>query len=156
MPKKILVSDPSKCTGCRSCEMWCSFHHGQECNPAEARLKVVPFEDKGTFVPVVCHQCREPWCLKACPVDAISRDPETNAVVISKELCVGCQACAEACPFGVIRVSRGGDFLKCDLCGGNPVCVWACTRGCLKYEEPSQAYTEKATAAAVRRLEGAV
>ncbi len=156
MEKKILAANKSKCTGCHSCEVWCSFHHSQEVQPSLARLKVVSFEDKGDFVPMVCHHCRDAWCLNACPVNAITRDKETNAVVILKELCTGCQACAEACPFGAIRVASNGDVLKCDLCDGNPVCVWACTRGALTYTEPAQAYVDKAVTAAVKSLEGAV
>ena len=47
MAKKILVADKSKCTGCHSCEIWCSFHHSNEVQPSLARLKVVPLQTVG-------------------------------------------------------------------------------------------------------------
>lgn len=152
---KILVSHHTKCSGCRSCEIWCSFHHFGECNPSLARLIVVASEEKGLFVPVICRQCKDPWCLNACPADAMKRDPETNAVVIRADLCTGCRACADACPFGVIRVSPQGEVFKCDLCQGNPVCVQSCTRRALVYIEAEQAYVERAVASA-SRTEGAI
>jgi Fe-S-cluster-containing dehydrogenase component len=30
------------------------------------------------------------------------------------------------CPFDVVFVAPTGELLKCDLCGGDPVCVKAC------------------------------
>ncbi|MFC2010015.1 4Fe-4S dicluster domain-containing protein [Chloroflexota bacterium] len=150
MSSKILVCDQAKCSGCRSCEIWCGFHHFQVCNPALGRLKITPYEDKGEFVPVACNHCTEPWCVNECPADAISRDEETGAVVIEEELCTGCLACVDACPFGVIRIGPDGGVFKCDLCGGSPVCVWSCTRGAITYAEASQEYLDKLTSQAGR------
>ncbi|MEE8414586.1 MAG: 4Fe-4S dicluster domain-containing protein [Dehalococcoidales bacterium] len=155
MPEKILVSDQFKCTGCRSCEVWCSFYHLREINPSRARLSIVAYEDKGVFVPMICHQCRDAWCLSECPVNAITRDPETDAVVINDSLCNGCLACADACLFGAIKITEAGDVYKCDLCQGDPVCVQSCTRGALTYTEATRAYLDKLTALA-DRMEGTV
>ncbi len=143
-----MVCDHTKCSGCRSCELWCAFHHVGECNPSLARLTVVAFENEGLFVPEICRHCKDPWCLNACPADAIERDAETNAVVIIADLCTGCRACADACPFGVIRVSSDGDVFKCDLCQGDPMCVQSCTRRALIYVEPSEAYVDRAVSSA--------
>lgn len=93
--------------------------------------------------------------MKQCPADAIKRDAETNAVVILAELCTGCRACADACPFGVITVNHVGDVFKCDLCGGQPVCVENCTRRALTYVEPAEAYLDRARALA-NKIGGAV
>lgn len=147
---KILVSDHTKCSGCRSCEVWCSFHHSGEGNAYLARLTVVPFAEKGLFVPEICRHCQDPWCRNVCPADAIIRDAETNAVVIVPELCTGCRACADACPFGMIRVNAEGEVFKCDLCQGDPVCVQSCTRRALTYVEPEDAYVDRAVASASR------
>ncbi|MBI4295699.1 MAG: 4Fe-4S dicluster domain-containing protein [Chloroflexi bacterium] len=152
---KILVCDQTKCSGCRSCQVWCSFHHAGECNPSLARLMVIAFEEKSSFVPVICHQCRDPWCMKACPADAMTRDPETNAVLILADHCTGCRACADACPFGVIRINPEGDMLKCDLCSGDPVCVKSCIPRALTFVEPAEAYLDRAASVA-SKTEGAV
>ena len=34
--------------------------------------------------------------------------------------------CVPGCPFDVVFVAPQGELLKCDLCGGDPVCVKAC------------------------------
>ena len=34
--------------------------------------------------------------------------------------------CVPGCPFDVVFVAPSGELLKCDLCGGDPVCVKAC------------------------------
>ncbi len=41
-------------------------------------------------------------CKRACPVNAISWDKETEIVKIDEEKCIHCGACIEACPFGAI------------------------------------------------------
>ena len=60
-----------KCTGCRQCEMACSFEHEGLFNPAKSRIRVFVFESEGRFVPYTCTQCDEAWCRNACPTEAI-------------------------------------------------------------------------------------
>ena len=69
---------------------------------------------------------------------------------LNEEKCIGCLACVDACPFGAIQINPDGDVLKCDLCGGDPVCVKYCPprpahsfphttyprASCLEYVEP--------------------
>jgi len=104
---------------------------------------------------MICHHCRDAWCIESCPVDAIKRDPDTDAVVIVDELCTGCLSCADACPFGAIKVDAEDQVFKCDLCRGNPVCVESCTRAALEYTEASRAYLGRLTSLA-DRMDGAV
>ena len=44
-----------------------------------------------------------------CPVDAISRMP-SGEVIIDAGTCIGCKACVNDCPYGVISMAElGGD-----------------------------------------------
>ena len=45
--------------------------------------------------------------------------------------CTQCGECYKACPTGAMRVINGRPF-KCDLCGGDPLCVRYCVRGALR------------------------
>ncbi|MDD1768082.1 MAG: 4Fe-4S binding protein [Methanomassiliicoccales archaeon] len=106
-------------------------------NRKKARLRVVK-EGVRNDIPVVCTQCvacGDDCCAEACPEDAISL--VGGILVVDDELCTGCGACEETCRFGVIRVV---DDLarKCDLCGGDPVCVKFCPLGALKFEEADE------------------
>jgi carbon-monoxide dehydrogenase iron sulfur subunit len=130
----ILIANPRACIGCRSCELACSFYHYKEFNPARAFVHIVKDEEKGLDIPVICNHCDQAPCMSACPVEAIKRDSEINAVIIDSSKCIGCRACISACPFGAIMIDpKTGDINKCDLCGGNPRCASACKQGAIIY-----------------------
>ena len=132
--QKSLKLDPGKCTGCLQCEMACAYQHHKTFNTGKSRIKVFSFEREGRKVPYTCTQCDEAWCLHACPVEAIGRDPETGAKVVRENLCVGCKVCTIACPFGTVNyVASTGKVQKCDLCAGDPACAKACPTGAITY-----------------------
>ena len=125
--RKSLVANPLACTGCRTCEAACSLVKTGLICPDKARLYIDrdPFE--GSFVPNVCHQCSTPYCLKACPADAIGIYEKNGVVGIDYEKCSGCGLCQKACPYGMIIIEEDPrKAFKCDLCGGDPRCVKAC------------------------------
>jgi len=131
---KILMANPRACIGCRSCELFCSFHHYGEYNPARALIHIVKNESQGIDVPVICHHCDKPPCIEACPVGALERDKTSGAVLLSSKMCIGCRACVSACPFGAMIIDpKTGQTSKCDLCNGNPQCVKACKQGALLF-----------------------
>jgi Fe-S-cluster-containing hydrogenase component 2 len=82
--------------------------------------------------PVVCTQCENAFCMHSCPVEAISRQADTGAVIVDKDKCISCGDCVEACPDGMIKLDAQEKADKCDLCGGDPLCVRYCTPGALK------------------------
>jgi carbon-monoxide dehydrogenase iron sulfur subunit len=128
----VLVVDPSKCTGCRACELACSFTHEGAFVPELSRIRVVRLVDRGVNVPIVCVHCARPPCVDACPTGAAHIDAELAVVRIDEDDCTGCGECIKACPFGAVdlNVDTGTAFV-CDLCGGDPACVANCIHGAL-------------------------
>ena len=154
--QKSLLIDPEKCTGCLQCELACSLDNEGAFNPAKSRIKVFKFHDEGRVVPYTCTQCAEAWCLKACPVDAISIDVATGAKVVSDSLCVGCKVCTIACPFGTINYNQSsGKVIKCDLCGGDPECAKACPTAAITYVDANWTGLDRMRAWAARTDSGA-
>jgi Fe-S-cluster-containing dehydrogenase component len=87
----------------------------------------------------------------ACPVAALSRDEVTGAVLVRSDLCIGCAACVDACPFGVATLHpESGLALICDLCDGNPACVERCATGAIRYESADAVAREKRETKAAR------
>ncbi len=134
MMTKSLTIEPELCTGCQQCEMACSFQHTGAFNPARSRIRVFEFEHGAHNVPYTCTQCADAWCLRACPVAAITVNPGTGALEVAAEICVGCKACTEACPFGTVSYDpQTGKVIKCDHCGGAPQCAAVCPTGAITY-----------------------
>ncbi|MGQ9921134.1 MAG: 4Fe-4S dicluster domain-containing protein [Desulfobacca sp.] len=135
---KTLIIDAQKCSGCRSCENYCSLKHEGVCSPAKGRIHVVKWEQEGIFVPINCRRCERPACQLVCPRNATYRNFATGAMEVDPHRCLGCLSCVSACPFGATFVDpETGSVLKCDLCGGDPTCVKVCPTGALTYEEVS-------------------
>ena len=55
------------------------------------------------FVPVNCQHCENPACVKACPVGATFKDPETGIVRQDVDKCIGCRMCIAVCPYSGVR-----------------------------------------------------
>lgn len=135
MSKGIVIS-PDKCTGCRTCELVCSFMKNDNFNPKDAAISVLAFDEVGLQVPMTCLQCDEPHCVAVCTVNALTKDEETGVVHYDGEKCIGCKMCVSACPFGNITYSaRIKEIVKCDECGGDPQCVKLCVSGALEYKD---------------------
>ena len=126
------------CAGCRTCEAVCSLSHEGVVSPALARTWIVDYILEGRRIEgYTCNQCKGPECWYACPPKALSIDKATGARVIDPEKCIGCKLCMEACPQypnTPIRYDAEREIcIKCDLCGGDPLCVKFCPEGSLHF-----------------------
>ena len=136
--RNCLVIDLDRCSGCDSCIAACKLENNVDLGVYYNRVHVVG--PTGTFpdleqywLPLQCQQCENPGCIEVCPTGASYRDPNNNVVMINKELCIGCQYCMYACPFGVRQFNEGeGVVEKCTMCwhrlakGEEPACVEVC------------------------------
>jgi Fe-S-cluster-containing hydrogenase component 2 len=127
----MITLELAKCSGCSRCEVHCSFFHSGKIGRAGARIKVVKIEEIGIDYPLVCQQCRERYCTK-CPEKAIEIGP-LGQIIVSPTLCTACGACEVMCPIGAIELNEEIPHV-CDLCGGDPRCVKACTLDAIHYE----------------------
>ena len=127
----MITLELARCSGCSRCEVHCSFFHSGKIGRSGARIKVVKIEDIGIDFPVVCQQCRERYCSK-CPEKAIEIG-SLGQVIVSPTLCTACGTCEIMCPIGAIELYEEIPHV-CDLCGGDPRCVKACTPDAIHYE----------------------
>ena len=131
----MIKVDLTKCTGCRRCETACAFFHTGRVNHHLSRIKVLNLYETGIDGPVVCVQCQERYCL-LCPVDALSIGA-MGQVVASPTVCTLCGSCEKNCPIGAIEIANEIVYV-CDLCGGKPKCVEACTEKAIVFDEDGE------------------
>ena len=156
--KPVVLIDPSRCVGCRSCEIACAVEHSQskdiyvavkEYPPPKPRIRVTFIWRVGLPAPLNCRHCEQAPCVEVCPTRALYRD-EDGAVLLNTMKCIGCLMCGVACPFGVPELDRYNKIMsKCDLCesrrkeGKVPACVEACPTGALRYGKVSEVMMER-------------
>jgi Fe-S-cluster-containing dehydrogenase component len=171
----------SRCIGCRKCVHACVQENNESRAPEIQYIRVLKME-KGSidvdssdhhydppqvpehdsyYMPVQCHQCKKPPCVKVCPVEATWQEPD-GITVIDYDWCIGCRYCEAACPYWARRFNfaeptvpkdklnpnmaylsnrpRGmGVMEKCTYClhrtrvGRMPACVEVCPTGSRKF-----------------------
>lgn len=105
--------DLAKCTGCKTCVIACKDAHSL---PVGTNYrKVIEFVEgdwkkdasgawvqdvRGYYVPIACNECADPACVKVCPTKAHFKRESDGLVLIDDKKCIGCGACAKACPYG--------------------------------------------------------
>ncbi|MCK6549583.1 4Fe-4S dicluster domain-containing protein [Myxococcota bacterium] len=170
----------SFCVGCRRCEFACAEENNTSRDPQIHYIRVLEMQ-KGSldveksdtdytgivpktgkfYMPVQCHQCDNPPCVKACPVRATWKEPD-GIVVVDYNWCIGCRYCEAACPYFARRfnwtapkipseqinpdqaylsnrIRPQGVIEKCTFClqrtreGRYPACLEACPAGARKF-----------------------
>lgn len=130
--KRIILRE-DKCINCCACAMVCALAH--QGVPEMDKANIRPPEVSGGRL-YVCLQCGKKFCVDTCLKKALKSDPQTGAVIVDWEKCDGCAQCISCCP------NKGGHVdpqrmkvMLCDLCEGDPSCVFACNTGALSYLE---------------------
>jgi Fe-S-cluster-containing dehydrogenase component len=174
--------DLSRCIGCRRCVYACVAENNQSRDPQIQWIRVLRMpkeggvdimdstayynpplvpEDDFFYMPVACQQCKNPPCVKVCPVQATWQEAD-GITVIDADWCIGCRYCMAACPYGARhfnwakpgltkkdyfpdlhilgnRPRPAGVVEKCHFClhrtraGRYPACVEACPVGARKF-----------------------
>jgi len=146
--------DATRCTGCKTCVLACKDLNDLACD--QAFRQVCEFETEGGwtqdeagcwtcssttyYVSSACNHCANPACVAACPQGSMVKDEATGLVYNDPETCIGCGACALACPYGAPKVDeQKAVSVKCDGCAARvaqglaPVCVEACPLRALEF-----------------------
>ncbi len=135
--EKTLYVDPSKCTGCRTCEIVCSIKNEGIVNPSLSRIRIVADKYQGFRVPMICQQCQDAVCKSVCPTGALILDEELGVVRRDEDRCINCRMCVAACPFGAMGFDTfTKKVFKCELCEGDPECVKFCEEEAIVFVEP--------------------
>ncbi len=111
-----------RCIGCRKCVYACVAENNQSRDPQIQYIRVLEMSRGSVdieranhhydrpkvpdvdhyYMPVQCHQCANPPCVKVCPVEATWQEPD-GVTVIDYDWCIGCRYCEAACPYWARR-----------------------------------------------------
>ncbi len=124
---KFVYGDPEVCTGCMICVSTCSMFYHKVISPTQSRVRVLRVEP-GLDFPLFCHNCDDAPCIEACPEQALSRTSKGiilvnnkrcvghgecvkacpyNAITINPDTgkaikCIQCGQCVKRCPTNAI------------------------------------------------------
>jgi Fe-S-cluster-containing dehydrogenase component len=136
-----MIIDQERCIGCDACSIACQIENNTQnfWILVETQGGVQKDTPVGhypnleiNFLPKLCNHCANPPCKDSCPCGAIIKQQD-GIVRIDQEICTGCEACIEACPYGIITFDSDKNIAeKCSFCfhrvekGLEPFCVVCC------------------------------
>ena len=154
--EKTIYLDIERCVGCGACAVACMDQNDIYPEKGQLAFRMIYQVEEGQYpnanihyVSIACLHCEDGPCIIACPTGAITKDKKTKAVIVNRDLCIGCHSCALACPFGVPRYDLEDKMQKCNLCtervefGLQPACVKVCPFQALRFEPINKIQEEK-------------
>jgi DMSO reductase iron-sulfur subunit len=148
--------DARACSGCKTCQVACKDKNGLELGILWRRVYEVEgggwHQDQSAwknsvfayYVSMACNHCEDPVCRDVCPTGAIHKRQD-GIVLIDSSLCIGCEYCSWACPYGAPQYdSARGIMTKCTFCvddidlGRSPACVSACPMRVLDFGDRAE------------------
>ncbi len=172
-----MLYDSTVCVGCKACVYGCrkanfdldssstvspedaADSRWQNVNALDYRTKNIikmyenPENNKEfAFIKRQCMHCNAPGCVSACPVKAMTKNPDTGIVEYDKNICIGCRYCQMACPFNVPTFEWHKalpKITKCEMCRetnlktrGLPACCDVCPTKAVIYGKRSDLMAE--------------
>lgn len=118
---------------CPECPVQCSYYDLTNNNGIHSVTELATYA-------LVCRRCEDPHCVQACPVHALEQQKDKgNMLIRHNMLCISCQSCSHACPYGTIYPDYVPLLIhNCDFCldrrgeQEEPLCVKTCPNGALQ------------------------
>ncbi len=146
------VVDNRKCIGCHACSTACKSENEVPLGVSRTWVKTV---EHGKFPNVTrsfqvtrCNHCANPPCVRICPVGAMFQR-QNGIVEFAADLCIGCKACMQACPYDAIYIDpESHTAAKCHMCshrvdvGLEPACVVVCPEHAILFGDMDDPNTE--------------
>lgn len=137
-----MAVDTLRCVGCSACVLNCKAENALADGAFRSRVVT---ETTGVYPALAmeirserCNQCSDAACVSNCPTGA-SYYAKGGVVLVDRDLCTGCKACVEACPYDARYVHEDGYADKCTFCfhrlerGLSPACVTNCPTTALTF-----------------------
>lgn len=97
-----MVFDLKRCIGCNACVVACKTENMLPEDVFFTRTFVAESGQfpnvKRTYIPTLCNHCEDAPCQKVCPSGATYTRGD-GIVMVDQNKCIGCSACAVACPY---------------------------------------------------------
>lgn len=136
MANYAFLIDQRTCIGCHACSVACKSENQVPLGVYRTWVKYVETgafpSTRRHFQVTRCNHCANPPCVRICPVTAMYQRAD-GIVEFDPEVCIGCKACLQACPYDAIHIDPDThSAAKCHFCshrtdlGLEPACVLVC------------------------------
>lgn len=154
-PHYSMVLRQSRCIDCERCVEACAKTNEVPDYGYRTRILERDVPDaiglKKEFIPVLCNQCNNPPCVRACPTRATYKDKTNGIVMMEYHKCIGCKTCVEACPYNARYFNEEIHAIdKCNFCYDTRIskgekltaCAAACPAGVRNFGDLSDPNSE--------------